>query len=55
MVSQVFSDFLERFKRRSIIAGQSLHSIFQTVIDVILNKYALGLANSLFHRTKPRL
>jgi hypothetical protein len=46
---QVFGDLLERIQRATFAFAQGVDGVFQAVIDVVLNKGALGLAHCLFH------
>jgi hypothetical protein len=43
---------LESFQWGSLAFGKRAHSVFKTVIDVILNQRALGLAHRFLDRMK---
>jgi len=47
--SEVLGDLFEVFQRCALACRERFDSVFQAVIDMVLDKHALGLANGFFH------
>jgi len=51
-VLEVFGDLLEIFQWCTFTPGKRLYRVLQTVVNMVLNKRSLGLADCLFYRVQ---